>query len=166
MYRVSLYFVFAFFCLCASAQELYKYTDENGVEQIVDSPYKLPENIREKYIKEYEKKKKMPLPPDLQNTRPAYKDAVKNPPGDEAAKKQSEKDAKKAALEKQKRIEELTREMEETVKELGYKTQRALITQIPELKSEVEKLKEKVEEIKKEIEKLSNDNKNETKREE
>ncbi|MCX7957633.1 MAG: hypothetical protein N3B13_01120 [Deltaproteobacteria bacterium] len=165
MLRVFSYILFITFGLVLSAQELYRYTDETGVEHIVDSPYKLPENIREKYIKEYEKKKKQQLPPDLQNTRPAFRDINKNISHQDASQEEQLK-KKKADEERQRKIEELTKQMEETVKELGYKTQRALITQIPEIKAEVEKLKHKVEEIKKEIEILSADENNNKKREE
>ncbi|MGC8928821.1 MAG: hypothetical protein ACP5QK_12990 [Myxococcota bacterium] len=151
----SIYILFFLFTFLLEAQELYKYTDENGVEQIVDSPYKLPANIRDKYIKEYEKKKKNQLPPDLQDTRPAFKDSVKsNMLQEELQRLEEEREKKKAQAEREKRLEELKKEMEEKVKELGYKSQRALITQIPELKAEVERLKARIEELEKEIEKL------------
>lgn len=157
MLRILIYITILFYSLIAGAQELYKYLDENGVEQIVDSPYKVPANTpnRDKYIKEYEKKKKNQLPPDLQDTRPAFKDSVnKNSNSEVIQKEEEEKNKKKAQEERERRLNELTKEMEETIKELGYKTQRALITQIPELKAEVEKLKAKIEDLKKEIEKL------------
>lgn len=156
MVRFLFYILILLSCVKAYGQELYKYTDENGVEHIVDSPYKLPEGLREKYIKEYEKKKKPPLPSDLQDTRPAYKD-VKNENliGNQQSKEESLKEKKKAEEERRRKIDELSRELEETITELGYKRQRALITQIPALKEEVQRLQNKVEEIKKELEKLN-----------
>ncbi len=144
------------------SQELYKYTDENGIEHIVDSPYKLPEKIRDKYIKEYKKNKKEALPVDLQDTRPAYNNVSKTGSNREGIYNQEQelKEKKKANAEREKRLQRLTIEMEETIKELGYKRQRALITQVPELKSEVEKLKKKIEDIKQEIEKLKEEEQN------
>lgn len=157
MIRILFLSLFVISSVPALAQELYRYTDENGVEHIVDSPYKLPEGIREKYIKDYNKKKKNVLPPDLQDTRPAYRDVNKGQITEErgAQSGESEKEKDVSREEREKRLDELKRQLEETMKELGYKSQRALITQIPALKMEVEQLKNKVEEIKKEIERLS-----------
>ncbi len=153
MLKILFYIVFLALCISLIAEELYKYTDENGVEHIVDSPYKLPADIRDRYIKEYEKTKKTPLPPDLQDTRPAYKDVVNEGYKEEVVNQ--DKENKKDLNEKKRKIEELSKEMEEKVKELGYKRQRALITQIPALKEEVRILNERIEEIKKEIERLN-----------
>ena len=145
----------------AYSQELYKYVDENGDIYIVDSPYKLPDKVKnkDKYIKEYEKEKKEKrhLPPDLQDTRPAYHNVTdqKNIQA-ELKRIEEEKNRKQEEEARKKKIEELKKKLDETIKELGYKSQRALITQIPDLKAEVEKLKAKIEEYTKEIERLSN----------
>lgn len=143
------------FITLASAGELYRYTDEQGNEYVVDSPYKLPLSVKERdrYIKEYEKKKKeTQLPPDLQDNRPAYKDMIRRTEPDNTYQEEEGTTKKRLSTEEnKKKIEELTKRLEDTVKELGYKSQRALITQIPSLKEEVERLKVKVEEIKKEL---------------
>lgn len=144
------------FIALATAEELYRYIDDQGNEYVVDSPYKLPLSVkeRERYIKEYEKKKKeeRQLPPDLQDNRPAYKDTIRRIEPDNTHTEEEGTTKKRLLTEENKRkIEELTKRLEDTVKELGYKSQRALITQIPSLKEEVERLKAKVEEIKKEL---------------
>ncbi|MCX7944482.1 MAG: hypothetical protein N2746_08245 [Deltaproteobacteria bacterium] len=154
MFSIICFIITAFLSLPVAGQELYRYVDENGIEHIVDSPYKLPEGIREKHINDYEKKKKLPPPVDLQDTRPAYKDMVRDYNKTEEDNRKLQENKKKLDEEKKKKLEELTKQLEDTIAELGYKSQRALITQIPEIKEEVENLRRKVEDIKREIETL------------